>query len=202
MTDEMLFRKIINQSDPVQAILAGVARLEVEYWYVGAGFLAQTVWNYCFGLPALYGIKDIDVAYYDPRDLSEQTEKDIETRLRNDLPDFPLAFDVKNQARVHLWYASRFGHTIPQYVSLEAAIDTWPTTATAIGIRQERGGQLKIYTAFGLTDLLEKTVRPNKVQITREIYEKKASRWSACWPGLMIIPWDAGQLFDPKKTSP
>jgi hypothetical protein len=33
-------------------------------------------------------------------------------------------------------------------------------------------------------------VRANKVQITREIYEKKAAKWTKLWPELVVIPWD------------
>jgi hypothetical protein len=47
----------------------------------------------------------------------------------------PIAFgiDVKNEARVHLWYKSHFGYDIPPYHSVEEAMDSWPTTATAVG---------------------------------------------------------------------
>jgi hypothetical protein len=40
-----------------------------------------------------------------------------------------------------------------------------------------------------LTDLLGMVVRPNKARVTRDIYEEKASRWAARWPGLQIVPW-------------
>jgi hypothetical protein len=33
-------------------------------------------------------------------------------------------------------------------------------------------------------------VRPNKKQITREIYKTKVDRWTAIWPKLTIIDWD------------
>lgn len=190
MSDETLFRKIIDQSRPLQAILAAVAELGVVDWYVGAGFVAQTVWNYSFRLPALYGIRDVDVAYYDRSDLSAGVEEDFEKRLLEDVPGLPLKFDVKNQARVHLWYFERFGYTIPQYQSLEAAIDTWPTTATALGVRRERNGDLEIYAPFGLEDLMGQIVRPNKIQITKEIYEHKVARWRTIWPKLVILPWN------------
>ena len=35
-----------------------------------------------------------------------------------------MAPDVKNEARVHLWYEARFGAAIPPYQSAEAAIAT------------------------------------------------------------------------------
>jgi hypothetical protein len=78
--------------------------------------------------------------------------------------DIPLEFDVKNQARVHLWYEKKFGYPIQPYRSVEAAINTWPTTATAIAARIDECGY-KICAPFGLNDLLGMIVRPNKTQI-------------------------------------
>ncbi|AHK04607.1 hypothetical protein X971_4768 [Agrobacterium tumefaciens LBA4213 (Ach5)] len=38
--------------------------------------------------------------------------------------------------------------------------------------------------------MLGAVVRPNKKQITREIYEKKIGRWIKLWPELTIVDWD------------
>ncbi|MGV1990112.1 hypothetical protein ACQZ5N_26190, partial [Agrobacterium sp. 22-221-1] len=35
-----------------------------------------------------------------------------------------------------------------------------------------------------------RSVRPNKKQITREIYETKVDRWIKLWPELAIVGWD------------
>jgi hypothetical protein len=102
----------------------------------------------------------------------------------------PVPVEVRNQARVHLWYERRFGYPIHPYKSLERAIDSWPTTATSVGIRREAGGRFVVYAPFGLGDLFGLVVRPNKTQITQEIYAAKVKRWSACWPKLQILPWD------------
>ncbi|MCY1248636.1 Nucleotidyltransferase [compost metagenome] len=72
---------------------------------------------------------------------------------------------------------------------MEEAIATFPTTATAVGIRPADDG-LDICAPFGLGDLLAPIVRANKSQITREIYEWKVNRWRALWPGLTIERWD------------
>jgi hypothetical protein len=39
--------------------------------------------------------------------------------------------DVKNEARVHLWYERRFGRHLEPYRSTGDAIATWPTTASS-----------------------------------------------------------------------
>jgi len=49
---------------------------------------------------------------------------------------------------------------------------------------------LDLYAPFGVDDLLSLIVRPNRRQITRDIYLAKLRRWQACWPVLTIVPWD------------
>ena len=96
---------------------------------------------------------------------------------------------MKNQARVHLWYENKFGFPIKPYNSLESAIDSWPTTANALGIRLEQNESYKIYAPYDLDDLFTMVVRPNKLMITREIFENKAKKWKSKWPNLKIVPW-------------
>ena len=159
-----------------------------DAWLV-AGAVAQTVWNAALGKPPDHGIRDIDIVYFDSDDLTVDGETRAEQRIRSLFADLPVAFDVKNEARVHLWYAAKFGRAIPPYRSTEDAIATFPTTATAIGIRPAGEG-LHVSAPFGLTDLLGLVVRPNKAQVTPQIYEAKVARWRELWPGLDIRPWD------------
>ena len=81
-----------------------------DSWLV-AGCIAQTIWNLGHGQPAEFGLKDVDLIYFDEQDLSFEAEASHESRLR-DLFQFqhlPIKLDVKNEARVHLWYEDRFG---------------------------------------------------------------------------------------------
>ncbi len=52
--------------------------------------------------------------------------------------------------------------------------------------------RVSIFAPCGLSDLLGLIVRPNKKQITRPIYEAKVEKWLARWPGLRVMPWEAG----------
>jgi hypothetical protein len=72
---------------------------------------------------------------------------------------------------------------------VEHAIDSMPTTVTSIGVRRNGRGALDVYAPFGLTDLFGSIVRPNKRQITRDIYERKLARWTRIWPHLQVIAW-------------
>ncbi len=109
-----------------------------DAWLV-AGAIAQTVWNAKSGLPPEHGIRDMDIVYFNDTELSAEAEAVEEARIRSLFCDLPVKADVKNEARVHLWHESRFGTAIQPYKSVEDAIATFPTTATAIGVRPGDG---------------------------------------------------------------
>jgi len=167
-----------------------------DAWIV-AGAVVQTVWNHRFGLLPTTGIADIDIVYFDP-DLSADAETAHAERLRVAFADLPVWLDVKNQARVHLWYQARFGVALAPYPSTAAAIATYPTTATAIGVRRV-AGRFDICAPFGTDDLFAGVVRPNRALVTEDIYRKKAARWAAIWP-LTIRAWDEPACTAPRKV--
>ena len=172
--------------------LERLAGLGLPDCWLGAGCVAQTVWNAAHGKPPAADIGDYDVVYFDGSDLTEEGERGVAVSVQQAMADLPVAVDVKNQARVHLWYRQRFGYDIVPYTSTEDAIETWPTTATAIGVRLAHGGP-QVFAPFGLDDLLGLVVRTNRVQITPEIYRGKVARWIRDWPNLTVLPWDAGR---------
>jgi uncharacterized protein len=157
-------------------------------WIV-AGCIAQRVWNSACGRPAGSGIKDVDLVYFDPTELSLDAEADHERRLALSFNDLPVKLDVKNQARVHLWYERAFGYPISPYRSTADAIASFPTTATAVGVRWA-DNKLECSAPFGLDDLFALRVRPNKRQITPAIYAAKVKRWHSVWPQLTFRAWD------------
>jgi hypothetical protein len=159
-----------------------------DSWLV-AGCIAQTIWNLRCGQPVEFGLKDVDVIYFDEEDLSFEAEVSHERRLRNLFQHLPIKLDVKNEARVHLWYEDRFGYAVRPYLSSADAIATFPTTATAVGVRRICG-KLECCVPFGLDDLFGLVVRPNKRRITRAIYEAKVDRWRTIWPRLTFLPWE------------
>lgn len=181
-------RKALEGNGILFEVLSRGWELGIGNYYVGAGAVTQTVWNFLFGYPPAHGIKDIDFVYFDG---SETPAEEAETagRVLGFYSGTGTKIDVKNEANVHLWYGKRFGRDIPPYVSLEDAISTWVSTATSIGVRIEKDGEMKVFAPFGLEDLFGKVIRPNKVLVTKERYEEKSGRWLADWPGLKFIPW-------------
>lgn len=186
-TQMRLLQEILSQSPVLAEILRETPVLGLENYYIGAGCICQTVWNFQNGLDPMYGISDVDLAYFDG-DLSYEKEDAVIRRAKQKFSALPVALDVKNQARVHLWYRDRYGYDLPPYTSVEQAIGTWPTTATAVGVRLEGSG-LTVCAPFGLNDLFGQIVRPNKVQITEETYRKKCEKWGLKWDTLTVIPW-------------
>jgi uncharacterized protein len=177
------------RGNPVaRALMDRLPELGLPAWYLGAGGVAQTVWNHLHGFPATHGISDYDVVYFDPGDLSESGEAAVEARVVSLLGDDVAKLDVTNEARVHVWYERRFGRPLAPYRSVEHAIATWPTTATSIGIRTQ-AGEVAVCAPFGLADLFSMTVRANTALIDHPVYDAKATRWRGVWPRLTVLPW-------------
>lgn len=189
MSEQAELEDIVFKSPLLMPLLKRWDEIALPDCWLVAGAIAQTVWNHAFGLPSSHGINDLDIVYFDADDLSEQAEADHATRVREMFSDLPVWIDVKNEARVHCWYEAKFGYPIPPYKSALDAITTFPTTATAVGLRPNGEG-LECCAPFGLSDLLNGVVRPNKKQITQAIYEQKVHRWTAVWPRLTVMDWD------------
>jgi uncharacterized protein len=180
----------LRANETLWECLHRLSTLSLPAWYLGAGCVAQTIWNLAHGKMPSADILDYDLAYYDP-DLSEEREDSAAGVARELVADLRVGLDVVNQARVHVWYPRRFGYSVQPYESTEDGIGTWPTTATAIGVRLI-DGQLLVCAPFGADDLFNLTVRPNRVQITPEVYQTKVARWTVRWPLLRILTWEDG----------
>ena len=179
----------LRESPVVSPVFVDWSELALPNCWIVAGAVFQTFWNSVHGFSPLHGISDIDLIYFDPDDLTEATENDNSMRINSHFRDLGVRLDVKNEARVHLWYEGRFGYAINPYVSAESAMETFPTTAGAIGVRPA-GQELEAFVPFGFDDLLNLVIRPNKRQITRSIYTDKVARWKPHWPQVDFLDWD------------
>lgn len=186
------FIKIIEKNKDLMLILDYVAKLKLPNFYIAAGSIFQTIWNYYDGKELNFGIKDIDIIYYDKSDLS--VEKDLkyygvitEFVKENELK---YEIDVSNEARMHLWKMEQGqGENINQYKNSEDAISKWIATVHAIGITKEND-VIKIYAPYGLSDIYSKTIRPIKHSgNSKELYNKKVDSWKKRFDNLNIIEW-------------
>lgn len=180
--------KTLAKSKTVSKVLKLAPQLGLPNWYLGAGAICQTIWNELHEFPLDHGIKDCDLVYFDT-DVSAEVQDRFIQKGKELFAELPIEVELTNEARVHLWYKEEVGKDIQPYISTEDAINTWPTTASAVGVRYENGKFL-VYAPRGLNDMMSLVIRANKGQITREVYEKKVTRWQQTWPKLTAIPWD------------
>ncbi|MFB6991758.1 nucleotidyltransferase family protein [Streptomyces sp. NPDC056304] len=182
-------RSVLSRNEVLTDVLARAARLELPGWYVTAGCLFQTVWNVVTGRPPTSGIKDYDIFYFDGADLSWEAEDAVIKAGREVFAGLPAEVEIRNEARVHLWYEQKFGVPCPPHESTEAAIDSFAATTCCLGVRLDPDGGWRVYAPHGLSDVFNLVVRPNPVLAPREVYEAKAARWRDEWPELTVLPW-------------
>jgi hypothetical protein len=182
-------KSILHQNQRFVDVLQRAGRLALPDWYLAAGCVAQTVWNVVTGCPPGEGIRDYDLPYFDSADLSWDAEDRVIQAAARCFADCPCSVEVRNEARVHLWYENHFGVACPPHSSTEAAIDTFPARASCVGVRLGPNDAWEVYAPYGLSDLLTLVVRPNMIQAPRHVYEAKAQRWQEQWPPLTILPW-------------
>lgn len=188
----LAFGRVLRAHPWIGPLLARWSALELPDAWLSGSALAQAWWNHRLGLEATHGIADLDLRYFDAQDLSPAAEACRAKRVSACFAALPVLLDIKNQARVHHWYAQRFGRAIVPYRSAREAIATFPTTAAAIGV-QASGARLHIVAPHGIDDLLRPRVRANRVLVTAALYRRKTARWRALWPRLTILPWAEGR---------
>src|SRR5215470_4127816 len=104
--------EIVRKTPPLLRVLSVARRLCLPDWLVFSGAVYQPVLNHLTGRPLDYGIKDYDLAYFDASDVSYEAEDAVIRRARAAF-DEPLRsmVQVRNQARVHLWFEAKFGES-------------------------------------------------------------------------------------------
>jgi hypothetical protein len=101
---------ILRATPPLMRVLSVARHLCLPDWLVFSGAVYQPVLNHLTGRPLDYGIKDYDLAYFDGSDLSYEAEDAVIRQVKAAF-DEPLRsmVEVRNQARVHLWFEAKFG---------------------------------------------------------------------------------------------
>ncbi|HXP20772.1 MAG TPA: nucleotidyltransferase family protein [Streptosporangiaceae bacterium] len=183
------FRAGLSRNRTLTEVLGRAAGMELPGWYLTAGCLYQTIWNVVTGQPPEAGILDYDLGYFDSSDLSWEAEDAVIRAGDKIFHHLPVPVQIRNQARVHLWYEQKFGVPCPPHESAEAAIDTFEATTACLGIRLDSEGTWRIYAPHGFADVFNLVVRPNPVLAPRNVYEAKTRRWRRQWPTLMVLPW-------------
>lgn len=175
--------QVIYKDKNMMKTLQAVESLQLPDSWICAGWLRSKIWDIQHGYHIQTKSPDIDVIYFDNDQMSEATEKELEKKLHDIMPELP--WSVKNQARMHLT------NQVPAYLHSIDAISKFPETATAIAIRITKEGALEIAAPHGITDVCEGIIRPTPFfqQSTKrmKIYEKRVreKNWQSRWPNLM-----------------
>ena len=74
----------------------------------------------------------------------------------------PLPVEVRNQARVHLWFEQRFGHPYPKLGSSADALTRFASRTHAVGVRLHADDSLGLIAPFGLDDIFSFRISPEQ----------------------------------------
>jgi uncharacterized protein len=179
--------------NPVNDIIARTLdELALPDAWIVSGCLVQTVWNVTTGRAVDYGISDYDIFYFD-RDTSWAAEDAVIRKTLQRLGDLGAPVEVRNQARVHLWYPEKHGLPYPPLQRSTDGIDRFLTRNTQVGLRRT-GERYDIYAPHGFDDIARLIVRPNPgPSFSPTNYAAKAARWKALWPELTVLAADETQ---------
>ena len=175
-----------------RALLERLHELSLPDAWLVAGCLFQTVWNLRSGQAADAGIRDYDVFYFDADDLSEQSEALINQRAAALFVDLGVPIEVKNQARVHLWYEDYFGRPYSALRHSREGIDRFLVASTAVGLQpQAADHRPAVYAPYGLDQLYRGVQTPNLSFDHGPLFERKCKDYQARWPWLS---WETSAL--------
>lgn len=174
-------------------VLRAIRACALPQGAVFAGAVFQTIWNVRLGLNANYGIHDYDVIYFQD-DLSWEAEDGWIRELARHLPDgMHGKVEVRNQARVHLWFGSRFGRDYPPLTSADDALERGLATVHAISVRLSTQGELIIKAPLGFDDIDALRYRAGPGGGDQMVVKMKADQALARWPQA---------VFDPRPYAP
>lgn len=156
--------------------------MELPQCMLTAGCLFQALWNLRIGREPGWGVKDYDVIYFDP-DLSWEAEDRVIQRVRAACGYFADKVEVRNQARVHLWYEEKFGVPYAPLRKVTDGIDRYLVRSTCVGL-DVRSGEL--YSTWGLEDLQHGVLRSNPLNDQPEMFRRKAESYRERWEWLRI----------------
>lgn len=181
--DDAEFLDMILRNPVNAALLRLLPKLGLRDCYLTAGCLFQTVWNVQSRRSPTSGIKDYDIFYFDD-DLSWEAENAEIQRLEEAAQSIECRLELRNQARVHLWFTQRFGGDYPQLASTREGIDRYLIASTCVGVEVQRQ---EVYAPDGFIDLVDGRLRCNPNNPTPSLFLPKAIDYQMRWPWLSIV---------------
>jgi len=179
---------LIAGSPTLMTVLTTVRSLDLPDWRLFSGGVYQTVWNALTDRDADYGIKDYDIGYFDPDTSWEAEDAVIKRAAAAFEPPLRAKVEVRNQARVHLWFEDKFGEPYAPLTRSDEALSRFVCPAFAVGVRLEADDTLTISAPFGLVDIFTMRLRRNPTRsITDDAFARVVNSAVARWPEAEII---------------
>ncbi len=177
---------IVRASPTLMRVLTTLRDLDLPHWRLVSGAVYQTVWNSLTGRDPDYGVRDYDLAYYDP-DTSWDAEDVFIKRVVAAFPS-PLSemVEVRNQARVHLWFEGKFKEPYEPLRTADDALERFVSPAFACGVKLLPDEKIDIAAPFGLDDLFAMHIRPNPLRQLATGWVRTTRSAQARWPELTI----------------
>lgn len=178
--------RYIRESSNVMSVLEAARNARLPSWRLFSGAVYQTVWNALTGRSPDFGVRDYDVAYFDP-DMSEDAEAANRQRVAALVPQSLAArVDVVNQARVHLWFENEFGHPYAPLTSTDGALRRSLFTAHAVAVSLEPDDSLVCTAPYGLGDVFDMVLRPNPEVVLKYAHAQIERDALKRWPELVV----------------
>ena len=187
MTQEARLAAILRRSEPLMQVMRTLREIDPPDWLIFSGAIYQRVLNDLTGRPLDYGIKDYDVAYFDASDISYEAEDVVIKQVAAAFePPLREMVEVRNQARVHVWFADHFNEPYDPLTSSAEALTRFVSPLFAVSARLEADDSLTIQAPFGLDDLFARRMRYNPNRRSPN-FDAIAARAKTRWPELEII---------------
>lgn len=178
--------EIIRAAPTLMYVLEKARELDLPDWMIFSGAIYQRVFNHLTGREADYGVKDYDLGYHDPSDTSYEAEDVVIQRVAAAFePPLRELVEVRNQARVHIWFEPKFGEAYAPLTHTGEAVGRFTTVAFAVGVRLMEDDRLKIVAPFGLEDMFALRLRPNPTRATAG-FARTAANVTRRWPELTV----------------
>ncbi|HEY2659343.1 MAG TPA: nucleotidyltransferase family protein [Caulobacteraceae bacterium] len=179
--------EFLRANPRLMRVLAIARDLDLPDWRIVSGAVYQTAWNALTGRDPDYGIKDYDLVYFDGGDLSYEGEDVHIRRAAAAYPsDLSPLVEVRNQARVHLWFEARFGEPYAPLTCTDEALERFVSPAYGVGVRLEADGRLSIAAPFGLEDVFALRLRPTPGRGLAASWSQVTRGVIARWPEVTV----------------
>lgn len=175
----------IQKDEWMMSLLKAVKSADLRDGWICAGFVRSKIWDTLHGFNERTPLPDIDVIYFDDKNIGEDEEKEIENNLIIMYPGIP--WSVKNEARMHL------RNSVEPYTSSCDAVGKFPETATALGVKLDSRNKVILLAPHGVEDVINLIVKPTPYfEADKErlaVYENRVrnKNWQLIWKQLKIF---------------